>query len=94
MTFTERTVKETGCCTDLPWWNNWYGMGEYYNVNDGAGFGTSTTATTTGYANNNSNSYFDEREHWGPGTPLNDGPDLTYHSDFNNNYEPYFRDLW
>ncbi len=44
-TFTEKVVKDTGCCDDIPWWdadntdsnglNGWYGPGNRYAYGDG-----------------------------------------------------------
>jgi hypothetical protein len=35
VTFSEKVVKDTGCCDDLPWWDDWYGPGNRYSYGNG-----------------------------------------------------------
>ena len=38
VTFTEKAIKDIGCCDDTPWWDNWYGPGSAYRNDYGSGY--------------------------------------------------------
>jgi len=92
VTFTESIVPDTKCCLDEPWYsaindNNtgfWYGIGD----NDiGSDLGTGVT----GFIEN----YFDSAiagdittGHLGDEVPVNTDLDLSFHCNFNYEYEP------
>jgi hypothetical protein len=74
-TFTEKIVKTETCCLDQPWFDWWYGVGNY---SPGSDYPVSA----------NQNLYFDETSFY-PSTPFNVGPSLSYHANFNEAYEPW-----
>ncbi len=85
--FNEKIVLDTKCCMDNPWFSPgdgqlggfWYGIGD----ND---IGADIASATTGEIEN----YYDtaSTEHLGDCVPVNTDLDLSYHANFDKNYNP------